>query len=234
MSITISRKSENYFTLVGIFSILFLLFLLSLLGTSPLLNLFGLSKINATLLFISRILYWLSLVLLWLYSIKFEKQNLLIWDEQKYKLSTFLISIIVIFAVLIIGLILISLVYRLTGISKTSIKLLEMVAVFRANKLLLVFTALTAGVVEELIFRGYLQPRLEIILKKLALAIVISSILFALLHYRYGTVINIIGPFFIGLIFSYYYWKYRNITILIICHFLWDLMSLFLLVNTGQ
>jgi membrane protease YdiL (CAAX protease family) len=33
------------------------------------------------------------------------------------------------------------------------------------NRLLLVFTCLTAGITEEIIFRGYLLPRLEILLK---------------------------------------------------------------------
>jgi membrane protease YdiL (CAAX protease family) len=169
--------------------------------------------------------------LLWLFSNKLEKQNLLIWQEKRYKFSTYIISIILIYVVLFIGLIFINSFLFLLGSNKPSTKLLEFAAILRGNKFLLIFTALTAGVVEELIFRGYLQPRLELIFKNPYLAIIISSILFGALHYRYGTVINVIVPFFIGLVFSYYYWKYRNITVIIITHFLWDLISMLVLVN---
>lgn len=96
----------------------------------------------------------------------------------------------------------------------------------------MVFTALTAGVTEEFIFRGYLQPRLTVIFKNPYAAIILSSLLFGLLHFKYGTLANVIGPIFIGLIFSLYYWKYRNLTVLILCHFLWDLISLLILINT--
>jgi membrane protease YdiL (CAAX protease family) len=40
-----------------------------------------------------------------------------------------------------------------------------LVQVLKKNRLLLVFTCLTAGITEEIIFRGYLLPRLEILLK---------------------------------------------------------------------
>jgi membrane protease YdiL (CAAX protease family) len=44
------------------------------------------------------------------------------------------------------------------------------------KKLLLVFTCLTAGITEEIIFRGYLLPRLEILLKNKNLSVIISSL----------------------------------------------------------
>lgn len=231
-----SKKSKGFFIQIGILFLLLLLFLFSLLGSQSVLNLFGLSKVNTTIFFISRLLYWLVLLLVWFYSIKVEKQPLLIWEERKYKLSTYIAAIIVIILILFICLIfLVILFYFIVGKTPTtSTKLLGMVNIFRENKLLVLFTVLTAGIVEELIFRGYLQPRLEIIFKNPYLAIIISSILFALLHYGYGTVINVIGPFIIGLVFSYYYWKYRNIKVLIICHFLWDLFSTFLLLKRGH
>jgi membrane protease YdiL (CAAX protease family) len=123
--------------------------------------------------------------------------------------------------------------FSAVGLSAKSSTLLELVEIFGANKFLLFFTPLTAGIVEELIFRGYLQPRMEIFLKKPYLAIIVSSLLFGLLHYKYGTLFNMVGPFFIGAVFAYHYWKFRNIGMLIICHFLWDLIAIMILVRSS-
>ncbi len=116
-----------------------------------------------------------------------------------------------------------------TGLNKQSKTLNGIAIILRANMPLLIFTALTAGVVEELIMRGYIQPRLEIIFKNPYAAIIVSSLLFGLLHYKYGTIANVIGPVFIGFVFAIYYWKFRNIKVIIICHFLWDVASLLLI-----
>ena len=63
---------------------------------------------------------------------------------------------------------------------------------------------LITGFTEELAIRGYLLPRLELIFNNSWTAILISSVLFGLLHFGYGTIINVIGPFFIGLVFAYF------------------------------
>jgi membrane protease YdiL (CAAX protease family) len=54
-----------------------------------------------------------------------------------------------------------------------------LVQVLKKIRLLLVFTCLTAGITEEIIFRGYLLPRLEI-LKNKNLSVIISSLFFDL------------------------------------------------------
>ena len=215
----------------GILFILLLLFLISLLGTTAVLNFFGLAKINPTLFFFSRILYWISAAFLWLYATKIEKQTLLIWEETKYNASFYVKLIFTIFLGLILGLYIIKIFLSLIGLLNKSDKMAELTVFFLNSKLLLVFTALTAGVVEELIFRGYLLPRFEIIFKNHWIAISISSLLFGLLHYRYGTIVNVVGPVFIGFVFGYFYWRFRNIKILIIAHFLWDIMALLLLIK---
>lgn len=112
------------------------------------------------------------------------------------------------------------------GSDQISPKLLGIKSMLQGSKSLLLFVALTAGITEEIIFRGYIQPRLETILKSPYLSILITSTLFGLLHYGYGTINNIIGPLFIGLIFSIHYWKFRNIKVLIICHILIDTIAL--------
>ena len=229
--LSLSRRNENYQMAVGMISILLFLFIFPLFFSPFVLQLFGLSKINGTLFFISRLLYWVGLVMLYLYCAKTEKQNILIWEDRRYTISIYFASIIIIFLVLFAGLALIRFLYSFTHFSKTSEKLIEIANIFRQHKFLLVFSALTAAVTEEIIFRGYLQPRFQIIFGGVFPSILFSSALFGLLHYGYGTAINMIAPFFIGLVFAFYYWKYRNIKVLIVSHFLWDLLALYSLLN---
>jgi membrane protease YdiL (CAAX protease family) len=228
----ISSYQKSSTQLVGIMVMLLLLFLVSLLGSPVVFHQFGLSKINAGYFFVSRLLYWLCLIVVWRYSSKIEKQNLLLWGEKKYKALFHLLSIIALAITIVVSTgiadhIITSIIHQ----KECSIRLQEMVDLFRTNKYLLFFTALTAGVTEELLFRGYLLPRLELLFKNPYIAIFISSLLFGLMHYRYGTLTNAIGPFIIGIIFAIYYWKYRNITLLILFHFVWDVFGLYALLK---
>jgi uncharacterized protein len=215
----------------GIIFIMLLLFLLSFLGAPAILKLFGLSEINATLYFIERLSYWLALALLWLYVIKIEQERLLIWQGKKYAFLANVRSGFVVIVAVLASTVIIQTISSAAGYNQKSAYMDHMVAIMRNNTPLLVFTALTAGVVEELIFRGYMQPRLEIIFKNPYAAIFISSLFFGLLHYKYGTVTQLVGTAFIGMVFAFFYWKYRNIVVIIVCHFLWDLVSLFVLIK---
>jgi len=100
--------------------------------------------------------------------------------------------------------------------------------VFKSNYWLMTFTCITAGITEELVFRAYLMPRIQALVKGPYVAIIGSSIVFGLFHIGYGTVMNVVGPFVIGIIFSIYYYNYRNIRVLILSHFLWDYILLLL------
>ncbi|MEO8416613.1 MAG: type II CAAX endopeptidase family protein [Ginsengibacter sp.] len=223
-------KPKQFPVIFGIIAILILLILVSFTTSAPVLRFLGFTHISVAAFLTSRILYWLCLGLLILYSIKIEKQPLLIWGEKKYKIATYLLSVIIIFLVLFAGGLIIQKLLSFVSQAK-SVRLSALLNIFRNNNPMLFFTAFTAGVVEELIFRGYLQPRLEIISNSPSLAIILSSLLFGLLHYSYGTLFNVIGPVFIGLVFALYYRKYKNITVLIVCHFLWDAISLLILVK---
>jgi membrane protease YdiL (CAAX protease family) len=90
------------------------------------------------------------------------------------------------------------------------------------------FTVATASIAEELIFRGYLMSRLQLYFKNTWAPVVISGVIFGLDHAAYGTLSNVLGPLFIGLLFGWRYQKYRNLKILIICHFAIDFIALFL------
>jgi membrane protease YdiL (CAAX protease family) len=150
----------------------------------------------------------------------------LLWEEKNYTLVTYLLSLVAITGAVIIGNGLINVILRIMHIKAQSAAMDKMMILFRANKSLLFLTAFTAGVTEELIFRGYIQPRLELLFKNSWVAIIISSLLFGLLHYRYGTWFNVLGPFMMGLVFAFYYSRYRNIKLLILFHFLWDIMAI--------
>jgi len=184
--------------------------------------------------FIERSFYWLFVAVLWVYATKKEMQPLLIWKENKYSVGTHISHVFALFFIIMISITFINFFIIPLTREEPSKVLHHIVDFLRNNIFLLVFTALTAGVTEELIFRGYLQPRLELLLKNPYWAIFISSLIFGLAHFRYGTVKNVLDPFLIGLGLAIYYWRYRNIKVAIIFHFLWDLAGLLLLVKIGS
>jgi membrane protease YdiL (CAAX protease family) len=97
---------------------------------------------------------------------------------------------------------------------------------FKSNVLFYFFTIITAGVTEELLIRGYLQPRLEKIFKNSIVGIICSAVFFGLLHLGHGTFYYVVNTFCIGLVFAFFYYKFKNIKILIIVHIIWDFLGL--------
>jgi membrane protease YdiL (CAAX protease family) len=213
-------------TLFGITSAILFLFLASLVGSSIILKLQGLDKANATTLFLSRIVFWVCILLLWLYAAKVEKRGLLIWEDAQYKFPKYMAHVAILLVATFLVFIPISLMLQFTGSNQLSPKLAEIKSMLQGSRALVLFVVLTAGVTEEIVFRGYIQPRLQNVFKSPYLSIVTTSILFGLLHYGYGTITNIVGPLAIGIVFSTYYWKFRNLKVLIICHILIDLIAL--------
>lgn len=80
---------------------------------------------------------------------------------------------------------------------------------------LMLLLAIAAGVGEEILFRGALQPKFGII---------VTTLIFTLLHGQYD-VFGLITVFVLGLILSYQR-KLSNTTSVIISHFLYDLIGL--------
>lgn len=85
---------------------------------------------------------------------------------------------------------------------------------------LLFFAFLVAPFTEELFFRAFLCSRFGII---------VSSVVFSLSHVAYGSIIEIVGTFVIGLFFCLIYQKSKSIVPCISVHFLYNLMSLILM-----
>ncbi len=232
-STTASSTPKPSLILEGVLLTIGFLLSISLGGRIFIASIFGITNDIGSILFISRIFYWLALLLTWLCALKLEKQNLLLWQERKYKFWVYIASILALFFIIALGDVLINVLLGLILHHKEqSIELEKMIVAFKANRSLLLFTCVTAGIVEELVFRGYLLSRLALLFKNDYIAIFISSALFGLIHYRFGTIHNIVGPFFIGMVLAFHYRKFRNIKMLIVFHFLWDLGALLLMMHS--
>lgn len=168
---------------------------------------------------------WVELVILSFYSIKIERQPFLLWEDSRRSTYFYISSIFFILLVTFIGGVSIyylmyhfkwyNIYEKLHAHNKDSISI----------KLLYITTA---AVVEEFIFRGYLMPRLQLFCKNGYLIIFTSAVVFAFAHIMFGNIANAVFPLFSGLVYGYFYWEYRNIKVIIICHFITDLIFVLL------
>ena len=215
----------KYKEIIGIFGIAALLYIASNYSNSSLLKLFDLNKPTALIYYINRLLLWCCLLLLFFYSKSFEKQDLILWKEKKPNLLTATLSVTIILFILFAGLVVIALLLNYLDFNSRTQKTVERNIIFKNNISLLVFSAFTAGALEEIVCRGYIQPRIERMTQSPLWGILLSSLLFGLMHMSYGTMHQVLIPIFFGIVFSTFYTNYRSLTILIICHFIWDLLS---------
>jgi membrane protease YdiL (CAAX protease family) len=217
-------KTKPSIIIAGLLLAILLYILVSLARTKLLAQSGAIGFSNSDSFFYSRLLLWFYLLLIYIYVLKVEKQKFLLWQERRSSFLFYLISIAAMLAAIVVAAGILHKIETYYGWDNSD-KLKALLQLLWKNKLLLLFTTLTAGIMEELLFRGYLMPRLQLLLKNNWLTIIISSLLFGLAHYSYGSLAQMINPLFIGLIFAWHYQKYRNIKVLIICHFLIDFIS---------
>ncbi|MBS1523303.1 MAG: CPBP family intramembrane metalloprotease [Bacteroidetes bacterium] len=218
LTITNSNKPGNPVLFGGIILTLGLLILFD----------FSLSHVQMNYydkLFYSRFIYWGIVVVLLFYALKIERQPLLLWKEENNAIGFFLLSVFLLY-LSSIGAAIVSAVPVLLGEHENDAMMKKIVAIVTGHQAMIFFIALTAGVTEELIFRGYLLTRLSQWFKNNIAAVIVSSLLFAALHYKYGSLRELIFTFLIGVIFSIYYIKYRNIKAIIVTHFLIDYINM--------
>ena len=84
--------------------------------------------------------------------------------------------------------------------------------------------SLSAGVVEETFFRGFLQPRVGIVL---------STLLFVLAHFSYGQPFMLVGIGTLSLIYALLVRWRQNIWPAIAAHFLFDAVQLLVVIPTA-
>jgi membrane protease YdiL (CAAX protease family) len=88
---------------------------------------------------------------------------------------------------------------------------------------------LTAGICEEILFRGYALERLQLFTKNIWVAGLIGTVAFTLAHVpRYGFAPDLIGVFLIAAVLSTVYIWRRNIAGCIVLHWLIDGFGLLL------
>lgn len=175
----------------------------------------------------SRFEIWGALLIVFLFSKKVEKDDFLLWKGQKKKLLFYVLSVLTLIVFITILLTTLSLLLKNAGLTSNDKALNTMNDLLCNNLILLIFTCLTAAFTEELIFRGYMLPRLDILFKNKWLSILVSAFLFGIVHIGYGDFERMLFPFIIGTVFGIFYYKYRSLTVLIICHFLMDFYSLY-------
>lgn len=176
----------------------------------------------------SRIFFWGMAIFLFLYAHFAEKQNLLLKKPDRKGIGFYVLSFAGIAVAILVTINIAFLAIKSLGYATNQEggPLKNMLGILKAHPLLLLFTCITAGITEEIIFRGYIQTRIELIFKSPVLAIILSAVFFSLAHSFYGTVQEIVGPFLIGLIFAIYYYKFKNIYVLIVFHFLFDYIQI--------
>lgn len=217
-TLTFSNKPNNIIVLTGII----LAFIVPLLLT---IWMGGIHLDYYDKLFYSRFFYWGTVLVMLLYALKAERQPMLLWKDENNTLGFLLLSALVLYLLFIVAAI-ISAIPMLFGVRDNVAMVKKVTETLKGHPMMIFFVALTAGVTEELIFRGYLLTRMMQLFKNNIAAIVVSSLLFSSLHYKYGSYRELIFTFLIGIVFSIYYIKYRNIKPIIIAHFLIDFISM--------
>lgn len=92
----------------------------------------------------------------------------------------------------------------------------------------LMLIALRAGVVEEVLYRGYAFERIFDLTKSKFLAALVPVIIFALAHLSWG-IGHLVFVFFAGGLFMLVYISKRNLALIIIAHFVTDVIALLVL-----
>lgn len=205
----------------------FLLLCIVTLYIFPVINMItGVKNITGSTFSLSRIAIWGVLLITFLYSLFIEKGSFLLKVEKKYSIVFNIKAIIVLYLVCVFGGAVLNGIIQFAIHKEDSTKILQFTTLFKNDYFLIIFTCFTAGAVEELLMRGYIQPRIERIYNSPLAGVLVSAALFGILHSTYGTIGQVVVPFFIGVVFAMFYKIYSNIKILIVCHFMIDFVTL--------
>lgn len=101
----------------------------------------------------------------------------------------------------------------------------ETISAIKTQSVFLLFYLLIVRVTaEEVFFRGFLTTRIGMLA---------SSALFGLAHFFYGSIAEMIGAFFLGLVLSRAFLKNKNLMPNIFAHILYNFLVLILAFSTG-
>ncbi|REC47658.1 hypothetical protein DRF62_19960, partial [Chryseobacterium piscium] len=140
----------------------FVLLAASMLYSIPLINLFfNYKTLTTDLFFYNRLSLWLVLVLVLIYNFFIENRSFFVWEEKKHSPLFYLGAIMSLYFICLFGGAFLNAIIIFLTQEKASERLLELKNLFKNNYFLIIFTCLTAGVIEELLMRAYIQPRIE-------------------------------------------------------------------------
>ncbi|MBW4891776.1 CPBP family intramembrane metalloprotease [Mucilaginibacter sp. HMF5004] len=176
-------------------------------------------------LFYSRLITWVDILILYFYARKIEHRKYLLWAETWYG-PVFYIKWLFLLFLLIICCGIIARIPSLFGLHDNEAIARRVMAIVKSNNFTFAFTLITAGVTEELIFRGYVLPRLELLTKNPYISLIITSLLFAGLHYGYHSLSELLFTFCFAIVCGAHYQIYKSISTLIVFHILVDLIAL--------
>ncbi|MDB5137517.1 MAG: family intrarane metalloprotease [Mucilaginibacter sp.] len=168
---------------------------------------------------------WGTVVFLFFYAYKVERQPLLIWKGGDSSIGFILLSVVVLFVLYVI-ISVVSSIPASFGYHESNDVMRQITVLLKGHPVFIFFVSITAGVTEELIFRGYLLTRLSTFFKEPHIPVIVSSAIFSGMHYKYHSLGEFIFTFLLGVVFSFYYLKYRNIHALILIHFFIDFIFL--------
>ena len=181
----------------------------SILGLGYFLEVFSL-EINALVLHLGLLFLGISFIC------KENFKNTLKKLIGKLSLKKIILIVIVGLVAIVLYTIVLSLIFNALGINDHG-EIIEKIKQFTP---LIVFMAIILGPIgEEIFFRAFLVNRFGIL---------ISSIVFALAHFSYGSTIEIIGAFGIGLILAYIYKKSNSLIPCLLIHSIYNFSALFL------
>ena len=169
----------------------------------------------------SRLIFWAEVVVLWWFAWQYENQPLIIWKEKQSGIKFILLWTLLLFLVFAAA-------YFISGITKLlgyrpNYQVLRQISRFITGRYLLIaFITVTAAVTEELIFRAYILTRLSLLFKNQYIPVIISALLFSVMHYTWNNPREFVFTFLCGLIMAAHYKRYGNLKPLIIAHFLVD------------
>jgi membrane protease YdiL (CAAX protease family) len=109
--------------------------------------------------FYSRFIYWGTALLLLGYAYVVEKQPLLVVAENDEGIGFFIVSVVVLYMAFI-GAALVSAIPAMLGMREKNEVMHKVTELLKGHNFMIFFIAFTAGVTEELIFRGYVLTRL--------------------------------------------------------------------------
>lgn len=164
----------------------------------------------------------LSLIILWIYFV--EKRTITSIGWKKLTAKTVLLGIGLGFVVFILFGVLTAAI-RVMGLELNQ----ETAALIASQPFpFLLLIALRAAVVEEVLYRGFAFERIYDLTKSKWLAGLIPVLIFTLVHYSWG-IGHLVFVFFAGSIFMLVYISKRNLGLIMIAHFITDVIALLVL-----